>query len=219
MSSIEAPVVKTRDYLKARWGETLKLLDCTEVPSGVLEEILTKYQEPWRFYHTLEHLRSGFEVLDHYLKPKTTGQIELAFWYHDFEYDPKATDNENRSAEVASDRITKFFQVPLTFTIEVGQLVLATKHMASPSTESAKVLLDMDLSVLGEVPDVFDRYELDIRREYPELLVSEKDFKRSRSEILKRMLRDPFYNTHEMRSSPYESRVRLNIDRSISKLA
>jgi predicted metal-dependent HD superfamily phosphohydrolase len=219
MSSLEIPVVKTKEYLASRWGETLKLVGSTGAPISIFEEILTRYQEPWRYYHTLEHLRSGFEVLDRYLKAKTTGQIELAFWYHDFEYDPKSTDNESRSAEVASERITKTLQIPLTFAIEVGKLILATKHTSTPSTESAKILLDMDLSILGEVPTVFDQYELDIRREYPEFLVPKEIFRETRREILRRMLRDPFYNTPEMRLSPYESRVRSNIERSISKLS
>jgi predicted metal-dependent HD superfamily phosphohydrolase len=219
MSSIEIPVIKTRDYLTARWDETLKLVGSTGTPLSVFEEILTKYQEPWRYYHTLEHLRSGFEVLDRYLKAKTTGQIELAFWYHDFEYDPKSTDNENKSAQAASERVTKVLQLPLTLAIEVGRLILATKHTTTPSTESAKVLLDMDLSILGEVPEVFDQYELNIRREYPEFMVPKEIFRETRREILKQMLRDPFYNTPEMRSSPYESRVRFNIEGSISKLS
>ena len=212
-------MTKTRDYLAARWDETLKLVGSTGAPLSVFEEILTKYQEPWRYFHTLEHLRSGFEVLDRYLKAKTTGQIELAFWYHDFEYNPKSTDNENKSAQAASERVTKALQIPLTFAIEVGRLILATKHTTTPSTESAKVLVDMDLAILGEVPEVFDQYELNIRREYPEFRVPKEIFRETRREILKRMLRSPFYNTPEMRSSPYESRVRSNIEGSISKLS
>jgi predicted metal-dependent HD superfamily phosphohydrolase len=77
----------------------------------------------------------------------------------------------------------------------------------------------MDLSILGEVPEVFDQYELNIRREYPEFMVPKEIFRETRREILKQMLRDPFYNTPEMRSSPYESRVRSNIEGSISKLS
>lgn len=72
-------MIKTKDYLASRWDETLNLVGSTGTSSSVFEEILTKYQEPWRYYHTLEHLRSGFEVLDRYLKSKTTGQVELAF--------------------------------------------------------------------------------------------------------------------------------------------
>lgn len=57
-------MVKTRDYLAARWAETLKIVGSEGALPDVLEEILTKYQESWRFYHNLEHLRSGFEVMD-----------------------------------------------------------------------------------------------------------------------------------------------------------
>lgn len=209
-------MVKTREYLTARWAETLNLVGSTGAPSSVFEEILTKYQEPWRFYHTLKHLRSGFEVLDHFFKSKVTGQVELALWYHDFEYDTHASDNENKSAEVASDRITKILQIPLNFAIEVGQLILATKYTAGPSTDQAKILLDVDLSVLGEAPAVFDQYEEDVRKEYS--WVPEVDFRNGRREILERFLNPTIYNTTEMRSSLYEVRARENLKRSIEKL-
>jgi predicted metal-dependent HD superfamily phosphohydrolase len=216
MDSIEDPVVKTRDYLTARWAETLKLVGSSGAPLDVFEEILTKYQEPCRFYHNLEHLRSGFEVLDRHFKSTSTGQVELAFWYHDFEYDPRATDNESKSAGVASDRITKVLQIPLNFAIEVGKLILATKYTASPSTDQAKILLDIDLSILGEAPAVFDQYELNIRKEYS--WVPEVDFRNGRREILQRFLKPTIYNTPEMRSSLYEMRARENLQRSIENL-
>lgn len=191
--------------------------DLTGAPSDVLEERFAKYQEPWRFYHTLEHLRSGFEVMDHHFKSKATGQLELAFWYHDFEYDPRAFDNESRSAEVASDRITKSLQIPQNFAIEVGKLILATKHTSDPDTDQAKILVDVDLAVLGETTEVFDQYEEDIRWEYSWVL--EADFKNGRREILKRMFKRPFYNTSEMKASIYETRLTKNLDRSLRKLA
>ena len=208
-------MVKTRDYLSARWVETLKLVSSSGAPPTMFEEILVKYQEPWRFYHTLEHLRSGFEVLDRFFKSRVTGQVELALWYHDFEYDTRASDNESKSAEVASDRITKILQIPLNFAIEVGQLILATKYTADPSMDQAKILLDVDLSILGETRVVFDQYEMAIRKEYS--WVSEADFRKGQGEILKRFLKSTIYYTPEMRQSLYEVRARENLQRSIEE--
>lgn len=143
--------------------------------------------------------------------------MELAFWYHDFEYDPRSSDNESKSAEVASDRITKALQIPLNVAIEVGKLILATKYTADPSTDQARVLLDIDMSILGEPAAVFDQYEEDIRKEYS--WVSEIDFKSGRREILQRFLKPTIYNTPEMRNSLYEVRAKENLQRSIEKLA
>ena len=206
----------TRDYLTARWAETLRLVGSEGASPEVIEEILAKYQEPGRFYHTIEHLRSGFEVLDRHLRMKTGGDIELAFWYHDFIYDPRALDNENKSAEVASDRITKALQIPLNFAIGVGKLILATRRLADPGTEQAKVLIDMDLSILGETAPAFDLYEENIRKEYS--WVPEVDFRKDRREILERFLKPTIFFTPELRSSLYEVRARENLQRSIGKL-
>jgi predicted metal-dependent HD superfamily phosphohydrolase len=217
MASFSSPAVSTREYLVSRWAETLRLVGSEGVKSEVLEEILLRYSDSSRYYHTTEHLRSGFEVLDRYLKARTTGEVELAFWYHDFEYNTQAKDNELQSASVASDRITRSLQLPLSFAIEVGKLILATKHSSEPSTPGAKVLVDMDLSILGEDPKAFATYEENIRKEYS--WVDDLTFKRGRQEVLQCFLKPTIYYTPELRSSSYELRARGNLERSISRLS
>jgi predicted metal-dependent HD superfamily phosphohydrolase len=217
MASFSSPAISTREYLTSRWAETLRLVGSEGAKPEVFEEIFLRYSDSSRYYHITEHLRSGFEVLDRYLKSRTSSEIELAFWYHDFEYNTQAIDNELRSASAASDRITKSLQLPLNFAIGVGKLILATKHSSEPSTSDAKVLVDMDLSILGEDPKVFDTYEENIRKEYS--WVDDLTFKRGRQEVLQRFLKPIIYYTPELRSSSYEFRAKSNLERSISRLS
>ena len=59
----------------------------------VLEE---KYAEPHRHYHNLNHI--GFLLRKFDETGEKSEEIEMAIWYHDAIYDPKAGDNEAQSA-------------------------------------------------------------------------------------------------------------------------
>ena len=78
------------------------------------------------------------------------------------------------------------------------------------------ILRDVDLSIFGEVPEFFDEYEENIRREYSFVPIA--DFRVGRAEILQRFLRPVFYSTPELQASPYEGWAQNNIRRSLEKL-
>lgn len=207
-------------YLHMCWQETLQKVRAPnqDFTRRLFEEIYRKYWEPGRHYHTVEHLYWCFSMLDYMVaKLPGIGSVELALWYHDFVYDPHSNDNEERSAEIAVDRIHNGLELPLDFALQVGQLILATKHVGEPKTREAMVLLDVDLSILGAQEGVFDKYEDDVRQEYA--WVPEAAYRAHRSEILQRFLDRPYiYSTTEFRASAYEIRARANLNRSIRQL-
>jgi predicted metal-dependent HD superfamily phosphohydrolase len=98
----------------------------------------------------------------------------------------------------------------------VRQLVLATKHDARPASADAALLVDVDLAILGAVPERFDEYERQIREEYA--WVPGPLFRRKRREILEGFLVRPHvYNTSHFRDR-YEAAARANLSRSIAQL-
>jgi len=106
--------------------------------------------------------------------------------------------------------------LPEDFADVARELILATKHDAIPDGIDAKVLIDVDLSILGRSPDVFDEYERKIRKEY--LWIPEYQFRKRRGAILHTFLdRDPVYLTDFFRKK-YESKARENLQRSIEAL-
>lgn len=48
----------------------------------------------------------------------------------------------------------------------VRDLILATKHQADPLSADARILLDVDLSILGQSSERFECYDAQIRQEY-----------------------------------------------------
>ena len=81
----------------------------------------------------------------------------------------------------------------------------------------AEILVDIDLSILGQDAETFDNYERAIRQEYAH--VDDNAFRKGRSAILQRFLDRPaIYATPRMRSR-YEEPARQNLRRSLLNLS
>jgi predicted metal-dependent HD superfamily phosphohydrolase len=98
----------------------------------------------------------------------------------------------------------------------VSELITATKHDAQPESDDARVLVDIDLSILGAEPARFDEYEMQVRKEYahvPDVL-----YRLGRAIILKQFLARPsIYSTPYFRDR-LEARARKNIGESLARL-
>jgi predicted metal-dependent HD superfamily phosphohydrolase len=96
-------------------------------------------------------------------------------------------------------------------------MILATAHSAEPDSADEALLLDIDLSVLGADPDVFDAYDSAIRKEYE--WVPEPDYRKARARVLESFLqRERIYRTWPYRER-YESAARKNLSRALARLA
>ncbi len=205
-----------RRNLRQRWVGFWSRLGARGNPRKTYDDLAMRYAEPHRVYHTLEHIahcldefdRSWHLAVDHHA-------VELAIWYHDVVYDTRTKDNEGKSAVLASEMVRKA-SLPGTLGHAVTGLILATKHIVTPTGKDARLLVDIDLSILGQPEDKFDEYERQIRQEYS--WVPEKEFISGRATILKSFLDRPaVYSTSFFRSE-YESQARRNIARSLARL-
>ena len=175
------------------------------------------YSERHRAYHTLNHLSHCLDELeDARHLANQPNQVEMALWFHDAIYDPKAKDNEQRSAELCR-RTAKETGLPEAFGRKAYDLVLATQHHGAPEGDDARLLVDIDLSILGRPKDAFDEYETNIRKEYH--FVPPDRYRSARSAILRSFLDRPdIYSTDFFRQK-YETRARANLKRSLAYLA
>ena len=99
----------------------------------------------------------------------------------------------------------------------IAELVLATRHLTVPRDPDARLLCDVDLSILGRGPEIFDEFERRIRREYH--WVPDPAYRMARSEVLSGFLgRHPIYQT-EYFGNLYEIQARANLERAIAQLA
>ena len=203
--------MSTQEQWLATWREL-----GAAAPAGLNEELMARYAEPHRHYHTTRHLEECFAELAAVRADATRpAEVELALWCHDAIYDTARHDNEQRSAEWARSVVA---QAGLDASVgeRVAALIMTTRHDAVPTNIDAAVLVDVDLSILGAPPPRFDEYEREVRAEYahvPDVL-----FRRERRKILRRLLERPqLYNTPRMHES-HEQRARANLERSVARL-
>ncbi|MBI2624953.1 MAG: N-methyl-D-aspartate receptor NMDAR2C subunit [Candidatus Nealsonbacteria bacterium] len=199
-----------------RWTALWKRLGARGDASKVYNDLVARYSEPHRAYHTLEHIGHCLDEFEQVRNLVTNPDtVELALWYHDTIYDTKAKDSEERSAVLAVEMVRNA-SLPDDLGLSVVNLITATKHTSVPTDPDVQLLVDIDLSILGQSEDKFDEYERQVRREYE--WVAEDAFVAGRSAILKSFLdRSAIYSTQLFRNK-YETQARRNIARSLARL-
>jgi predicted metal-dependent HD superfamily phosphohydrolase len=200
--------------LRASWSEAWRALGAS-ADDALLAELLARYGEAQRAYHTLQHLG---ECLVHLARERDgaerPAEVALALWFHDAIYDVQRHDNEARSADWARQAALRAGLAP-----EVAErlhaLVMATRHDVQPVGADARLLVDIDLAILGATPARFAEYERQIRIEYAH--VPPAVFEPRRRQILGGFLaRDPLYLTAPMRTR-LEAAARANLGRAVAR--
>lgn len=200
----------------ARWAQPWTDLGLT-ARMELHADLRHRYSEPQRAYHTLHHLAECLQLLQ-----QTRGlaaranEVEIGLWFHDAIYDPRRTDNEERSAEWAVREVKRAGGDP-AMQLRMQGLILVTKHDGEPQTPDEALLVDIDLAILGVGPKRFDEYERQVRTEYKHVPTAQ--FRPGRRKILTAFLeRQHIYNTEWFRER-YEQQARRNLERSLTRLA
>lgn len=204
---------------KQNWLDLWNRIDARGNGEKVFNYLLKKYNEDGRYYHTFEHISHCLEEFERIRDlTKHTDALEFALWFHDVIYNTRLKDNEEQSAATAL-KVIQDASLPNTFGKLVENFILATEHNKSflySDDIDIKLIIDIDLSILGSNEEEFDSYEEKIRKEYN--WVPEKEFSLGRIKILKSFLnRDKIYSTEQFQDL-YEHQARENIKRSINKL-
>lgn len=203
--------------LRQRW---LVLCDSLGIPRKLSYLQGGKLVSSWdrlpRYYHDTTHLQAclhGLEpVRNHLQNPQA---CELALWFHDAVYWPQRKDNEAQSAAWALQFMTAA-GLGAKLRDEVVKLVLETRHTALPSAGDAQYVVDVDLGILGQSPEVYRRFETNVRKEYR--FVPEADFKVRRIGVLRGFLMRPRIYSTEWFHSRLEQQARHNLAQAIAGL-
>ncbi|MFI9641675.1 metal-dependent phosphohydrolase [Micromonospora sp. NPDC051925] len=182
-------------------------------------DLLARWREPHRRYHTERHLRTVLDLVDRHAdladRPE---RVALAAWTHDAVYDPRAAGdaNERASAALAGTLLTGL-GVPAATVAEVRRLVLLTAgHTVTPGDRDGALLCDADLAILATPPEVYDVYAAAIRAEYAH--VPEPDFRAGRAKVLDGLLALPTLFRLSPLADRWESPARANLGRELTAL-
>ncbi|MER6220479.1 HD domain-containing protein [Streptomyces sp. 900105755] len=208
--------------LRSRWlGAFLGSRDddsCVPSPYRYADELLRRWQEPQRRYHTVAHLVAvldRIDVLEEYADDPDL--VRLAAWFHDAVYLPDRSTNEERSARLA-ERALPEAGLPARQTAEVARLVrLTVTHDPAPGDRNGEVLCDADLAILAAPPSAYAAYTAEVREEYH--FVPNDAFRAGRSAILRQLLDLPQLFRTPYGRTEWEPTARYNLAAELEMLS
>lgn len=181
----------------------------------VFDRLVDAHAEPHRHYHTLEHVAEVLRVAG---RLGGGPAVLLATWFHDAVYDPRATDNEGRSAGLAERELTGL-ALPAEVVRHVADLVRSTAHFDGSTFTGPDfdILHDADLAILAAAEPRYARYAADVRREYD--WVPDADYRAGRTKVLNSFLgRERIFRNGVMFAEG-EAAARRNLRAEVDELA
>ena len=194
-------------------------------PGGLQAELMTAWSEPHRHHHDHRHLR---ECLALWVRwgglCERSGEVAIGLWFHDAIHDPRDASNELRSAAWAARALTRAGADSKTVQ-RVHDLVMATEHGATPvrarvgsgTNAEARLIIDIDLSILGSPAERFERYDQDVRKE--SAWVPGFRYQEARAQVLQGFLDRPQLYHGEHAVALLETQARINLAAALSRLA
>ena len=203
--------------LAARWRTALPAGVDPAIADRIGADLVLRWTEPHRRYHTVAHLRSVLSTVDeHEAFVDDADAVRLAAWFHDAVYDPQAPDNEERSAAFATGVLPDLGVRPARVA-EVARLVrLTAGHEVPPGDRNGALLADADLAVLARPPDGYDDYARAVREEYAH--VPEPLFRAGRATVLRHLLGLPELYRIVPERADWTVRAHANLHRELSAL-
>jgi predicted metal-dependent HD superfamily phosphohydrolase len=158
------------------------------------EELVDRWREPHRVYHSTLHLAVALDALDAVagdarVPDRALWHARLALWFHDAVHDGVARQDEERSAALVAELLGPLAGAGVSAEDldEVARLVMVTADHDPASDEVVGGLVsDADLAVLGGSPAVYTRYTRQVRAEYCD--VPDALFRAGRAQVLRTLL-------------------------------
>jgi predicted metal-dependent HD superfamily phosphohydrolase len=192
--------------LLLRWGATLP----RQPELG--EQLIRRYSEPHRHYHTTEHLVHVLTMIDRLADDHDLFLVQLAAWYHDAVYAIPAgqVSNEEASARLALRELS-WVGLEQEDLNQVARLVRLTEtHLPGPRDPEGELLCDADLAILAVDPSAYADYVAAIRAEHSQ--VPEEAFLAGRLAVLTDLVDREIFHTAKGRQLSSAAHANLSTE-------
>lgn len=180
------------------------------------KEIETNYCHKKRHYHNLTHLENLLlELLEIKTSIKDWDTILFSLYYHDIIYNPLKTTNEEKSAELAVNRL-QLISAPAPIIKGCVYQILATKKHQACDDSDTNYFTDADLSILGQQWNVYAGYYKNIRKEYA--LFPDLVYTAGRKKVLQHFLQMEHIFKTEHFFKKFELQARENMQQELDAL-
>ncbi|WP_278859078.1 DUF4031 domain-containing protein [Rothia dentocariosa] len=190
------------------------------------ENLLARYEQPHRKYHTSVHLSEMLTALKTLYKRHHTATpraVLLAAWFHDAVYEANPGDDEAASADLARTALTPLASTGSLTNREVTAIAhlieLTASHQLADGIEEytsgaltradAAFFLDADLAILAADSPRYTRYVAGVRAEYAHY--APDAFTRGRAAILQGFLNRTAIYASDTAHLLWDAPARLNL--------
>ena len=190
------------------------------------EDLLERYEQPHRKYHTSVHLSEMLTALKTLYKRHHTATpraVLLAAWFHDAVYEANPGDDEAASADLARTALTPLASAGFLTNREVTAIAhlieLTASHQLADGIEEytsgaltradAAFFLDADLAILAADSPRYTRYVAGVRAEYA--YYAPDAFTRGRAAILQGFLNRTAIYASDTAHLLWDAPARLNL--------
>lgn len=188
-----------------------------EHAEDIFELLKESYDAPCRFYHNWKHIQSclyEFEMILSQIPEQYHFPVIIAIYYHDFYCNVNRVDNEKMSAKRAMYDL-KALGYPEEDIQKIYNLICLTTHSKLCNDIGEKILLDIDLVILGQKYPQFSEYEKNIRREFQ--IIPDVSYSYQRIRFLKNLLKRGIIYQTEIFKEKFEEAARINVIASIKR--
>ena len=190
------------------------------------EDLLARYEQPHRKYHTSVHLSEMLTALKTLYKRHHTATpraVLLAAWFHDAVYEANPGEDEAASADLARTALTPLASTGSLTNREVTAIAhlieLTASHQLADGIEEytsgaltradAAFFLDADLAILAADSPRYTRYVAGVRAEYAHY--ASDAFTRGRAAILQGFLNRTAIYASDTAHLLWDAPARLNL--------
>lgn len=190
------------------------------------ENLLARYEQPHRKYHTSVHLSemlTALKTLYEQHHTATPRAVLLAAWFHDAVYEANPGDDEAASADLARTALTPLASTGSLTNREVTAIAhlieLTASHQLADGIEEytsgaltradAAFFLDADLAILAADSPRYTRYVAGVRAEYAHY--APDAFTRGRAAILQGFLNRTAIYASDTAHLLWDAPARLNL--------
>ena len=190
------------------------------------EDLLERYEQPHRKYHTSVHLSemlTALKTLYEQHHTATPRAVLLAAWFHDAVYEANPGDDEAASADLARTALTPLASTGSLTNREVTAIAhlieLTASHQLADGIEEytsgaltradAEFFLDADLAILAADSPRYTRYVAGVRAEYAHY--APDAFTRGRAAILQGFLNRTAIYASDTAHLLWDAPARLNL--------
>ncbi len=203
------------ERLRERIAQALTAVGCRDA-EPLAAELVAAYSEAHRRYHDRDHLDDCLSLGEALAGlAERPAELLVALAFHDAVYDPRALDNEARSARWAAEALSEH-GAKREVARRVEALVLNTRAHEAEAGDAA-LLSDIDLAVLGADAEGYGHFEAGVAEEFA--WVDPEQYRAARRRVLARFLARPRIFRTEAMYARFEAKSRRNLARAIEALS